>query len=1295
MRKILLVSISLLAFSFIYADDVREVSNIPSVDRNYLQEFVKPDAKGRFFLSPERISGLQAVKERMAASAAPARPTAGEIEAHTGSMQMKASVKELNERLGMQNTQAAIERHKSEIASETQSNASRVASRAAARVRPNQWDQPYQANGEDTELPGMDISFSSDGNVFQKYGHTSFTYDSEGELIKEESVFTNTNGVLNNLYNWAIEIPEGAVVNNVRYFDGLSDENYVFYQDPLTGKEQYIEIYKSIMFNGWEVTGTDQRVDSKGNMVEYDRVESVFDNKERPLTTIYYSRSHVTNPDTGKDTIALMPYRKAEYTYSDDGLITRTRYNNDVNNFGDENWQYLSMVTTGVNDKGEEHYEYRNYDKLTQSWYGTSKYTLIRTDNPDGTVDEILTFWTWDNENQEWYLYEKNHTVRNAMENNILTETFYYDNELEAFYPYSTRGYEYIGDTLQCGDWYLYYKTPSTAEELSNPESLVTRGQKNEYTYYTADELGWSLEDNPNLALPKKSEAIFKYDTESGTWIGSHKNEYKYVLTKSFGDKYPACTLSYLKYYTWDSTKSDWSLYNEKKYGYDEYGFNTLTEVYVSDTISQRWVYKYSHYVQYDNKSDSSLISNQVYEGYFSVKDGFFSPTYTEEYFYNENYQQTRYYYLANYNNKKGTWGYGYRYDHDYDSDGNTILYEYYSWNADKGKWVGNSREVSAYDEYGDRCKYESFYGNENDDDTFSWIPSSSEETKKDASGNIISSVRYSSWDDESSSYQSGSRQEWTYNADGKVTDTENYYLSDGNWVGNYKETYDYDANGNVVQHSFFYYNNDEWGLYQRTAYTYTESGELKDTYESYFYSGVETPRNKQVAQISDGRITGYIDSTYNTWNDTWAPSSKIEYTFGTDGKTTSVLYTWDSYYESWQNSSKEVFINDEENRPQFKESYNWSYSDSIWVGDNKEEFAYGADGKIIMYAYYTWNQSDTVWTGSYKYEEAYDDQNHQVLYAYYSWDDYKNDWYGSSSKYEYAYDASGNQIYYATYSWDYDNWTWKGERRWDYEYDAEGNNIMTTSYESTDSLGNWIGTSKNGYYYKDGTNYNESYTWDYERNDWRGDYKSEYSFSDNSYIRKEYEWDEESWQWIGDYWNEQYYYDNYNLRITYSWDTDKNDWVGQDKEMNEFEDTASSSMISTTDYIWDDDNSVWIPESRNSSTTYYRSDDNIDYELFGQEIYDPVNSRWITDYYLRYTYLYTGTNSVEGIKANMDITVSEGSIIVNASKDANINIVSSAGTLIASGKGSVSVTTAPGVYIITVDGKTTKIMVR
>lgn len=1262
---------------------------------------VRPNHEGRLVLTPDQITGLDEVKARMAAPVELKKESADMIESRMSVDQLKALEIENREMIEKHRTESAIENARIE-----QSQAAPAPARASVRggstSHPYQFDQPFQAFGDDVTLTKLDYAWSAKKSAFKNFGNQVYTYDANGNVVKSEITVTNIKGVASQLLGSSSQfvVPVNATIKQVSMYTDTSTVDETYYLDPVTNERHDLSVYKNVYYNGETVSLINKEVNNKGEMVEYSKIESDFDAKGRPVKTIRYRRVVVTDSAGNMTGARLQPYRKTEFEYPSDNLITRTESNLATNISGDEVWIYESRTTRGTTDDGSDYYEYYYYGDT--AWVGNNKYLRHTNKADDGSwSDQTYTYWQWNAALKVWEYSTKSYSKYNSRNNTVLSESYTFSTMLNQFYMTRQRGYEYQGDTLRCADWSISFGTPETEDQLSMPLSLVNSANKQEYMDYTPEELGWTQSDDHYLSMPRKYEIYYDIDRNNKTsvnWIPRSKTEFQYAVTKSpYYDGYTT-SVTDRKNYNWADSASTWDMSIEYKYEYNAHGDVTKQETYSSTSIIERYITDYK-YVAVFSYGDTVIERRYALEEYWNSRMGVFAPSYRRQYDYDKNGNTIFESYYSNWDTLTSAWGYGYKEEKKYDDNNHLTSDVYSTWNASKGVWVGSSKELSVYDESGDRIKREYYSGKQDSVANTVWTPQSLEETQKDAAGHVILELRSYYWDTTTDSWGSASKTEWTYSDAGQVTSKAEYYMRGGQWYGSNKQEFEYNAAGLIIaqnDYSFDYSNPDSSYVTNRVEYTYTESGESKDifTYTYDWYGDTLQLASKKIAEITDGRITAYVTSTYDSWNAEWTPQNRTTFTYADNGMVTTLESQWLSYDSVWQNTNQETLLLDSLGRTLYIESYSYSSWYGSWVGDEKAEYAYDERGKVIMEAYYNWNRSDSAWVGSYKYEEAYNAQGREILSASYLWDNERQDWYGRYNRYEYAYDDNGNQTMYARYYWDDELWAWKGSSKSEYEYDADGTNVMSTYYNDTDSLGNWIGSSKSSYYYKDGVRYSEDYEWDEDRQDWRGTYKSEYNYSDTLYMSTSYEWDETGWCWRGESKSEQRYLDNGYEYTYYEWNATDGRWDYSTKELTEFMDTDSEQKSVFTLSTWDSTSASWVYDSRKTNKQVYRSNGNLDYQLMTMESYS--GSAWTEDVSIRCTYVYSTVTPVKAIKvAHKDIRVSDGMITVNAAPDAVISVATAAGAHVTSGTGSLSVSVAPGIYLINVGGNTTKVIVR
>ena len=1316
MRKNLFVSIALLTVSAVCLSAKTDVNDIKKND-NLQSILIRPDANRRLKANPDEITGIKAALERMQA------PSEAKIEAQK--IIKESGIKDDLGRLEAKKLQnkAIIEKQKNRTAyrraqafSQTQDPLIKVPFHAAAKQRPSQWNQPYNANGENNILTHVDRYYNLQGGEFKHHGYTRYTYDEDGIQIKSETKVTNSDSIVN-LMNWYAftAIPVDAIIRESYSYSDTLDEEMQYYIDP-AGVRHELGLYREIRYDGYTYSRIHKVVDKDGNLIDGStpKIVTEFDSKGRISTTIE-DTWHYGYDKEGYDTSYIVPYRKTEYTYPDDNTFTTTTYEWYIKK---NSWVYDTKETYSIDNHGRTtFYEYYLYNADSLKWYGDSKYTRNYNYNLAGSVKDYThinyawdedkmdwvyankysydftetypsglsknytyTYWVWDTLITDWHPYTKRYDEGNPAGYITLRKNYSYSDNISAFYLTSQQGYDFIGDTCVIGNWYIYYKEPKTIAEQANQDSLFRSGYKYDYEYYTDQEVPWLSEYDEIDELDK---ATIRYnldsiDNSSPVWTKSYKLEWEYKPVKPFGsDEYEA-NVTVERYYEWEN--NDWVLY--EKYLYNDYG-DVVQEIdYSSDgTVSVAYENEYLYEVEYYG-NDSSLVKHRIKRVISTTKNGQLVPYFIEKFDLNGN--QTFYQYYSSWNDEKNNWSTGYKYEQEYDAYGNATFYCDYSWDLENEVWIGNTKEISAYNRH-TLIKREIYDGRADQNHNTVWIPYSYYESFSALEGSIISYYCYAECHDWN---ETENRWEYAYKLEvrdllptGKRLESIEYMNISGEWVIKSKIGCAYNANGDVstmLQYSYDY-QAQATVLTKKIEYTYTQNGDTKDILT---YDGNGTLTEKKLAVIENDKIIGYVDSVYREGS--WRPYSKVDYIYSSASDTII-----QSYYlgTDWHNSYMEVITYNATGNKALYISYNWD--DTVWIGSQKTEYAYSANGIITGTSYY-WNQQSNKWEGDYKTEIDYDALGNEILDAYYEWDYDEDDWRGDN-KTEFAYDNNGNLTLQASYYWSDDEWNWVASYKYEFEYDDDGNEIMFAYYSGVDESGDLIGISKYYDYIKDSVEYYENYYWDANNKEWCGSYKRDFADNDSIYLNASYAWNNVKKIWYGTS-KYEYLYDT-GATYNYDWDKQAKTWVGDYGLISKADAKEDSTMYDYIYYKWE--NSKWVNDYHYTRTDVWNNDDNMATRTINYEDYDAATSTWKPRYGIQYIYIYSTLTNVENIPVNAVITVSDGAITVEAQEGTLINIASVSGSKIAAGNGTVSASVVPGIYLITIGNKTTKVLVR
>ena len=387
---------------------------------------------------------------------------------------------------------------------------------------------------------------------------------------------------------------------------------------------------------------------------------------------------------------------------------------------------------------------------------------------------------------------------------------------------------------------------------------------------------------------------------------------------------------------------------------------------------------------------------------------------------------------------------------------------------------------------------------------------------------------------------------------------------------------------------------------------------------------------------------------------------------------------------------------------------YEWEYSpsgkllseilSSIDMGDTtryKTLYSYDDAGRTELISKFLQNPNEIDWI-LYGKEEYTFDTSTRTLTSQTSDLDQENQWQimGKTLR---QLDSNDRTLLFESYTWDSEASSWIGVNKEENLYNEQGDTVMSASYEWDDMLNDWIGLEKICINSKNDTISAELYFWDYDRNDWCGSSKIESYSAEDKFIEANYSWNYTTWCWEGADKSEIIFgSDDYNFTdIEYEWDADKMDWVAGMKYVFENEETDSYSYERTTSYGWNNLTSQWECGYRDTERNFRNNAGNLDYILTTREKPDDNTNDWKTVYTLKDVYVYTGKTEVEkkGI-INADIIISAGTITVSTADNSQISITSASGTPIANGHSALSVPVSPGIYMITVGSRTTKVIV-
>ena len=319
--------------------------------------------------------------------------------------------------------------------------------------------QPRYGN---QHLSHIDYLYSIADGPFIQNGSMTITYNENGSIIKTESAQKNTDNIINLYSTLNTTIPLNATLYKIKVQTDDEDRNEIYYIDSETGLRHDISVSITTNYNGEPAYVIEKKLDNTGNMIEYAKVESEFDGQGRPVVTVFYSPHY-----TEQDSMYLDLYKKLEYEYLPDGLVSTTTSHYIINPDGNSYWQPTIRTIYGTDAEGYYCDELLDFDTTISAWKGIEKRRELINEDESTKIN-----WEWNDDTGKWVPYDMSIERFNEYGSTIYHEKYSYDTTLGAFYLDYKEGADYIGDSLT-SEWSINYDKPQTIEQLSDPESLI------------------------------------------------------------------------------------------------------------------------------------------------------------------------------------------------------------------------------------------------------------------------------------------------------------------------------------------------------------------------------------------------------------------------------------------------------------------------------------------------------------------------------------------------------------------------------------------------------------------------------------------------------------------------------------------------------------------------------------------------------------------------------------------------------------------------------------------------------
>lgn len=936
------------------------------------------------------------------------------------------------------------------------------------------WDAKEDANGH--MIYSMSYRIDEETGVATPRSCEEYVRDANGYVVEEKyaDYDAETQTMVPTRHIFSTYDEKGSPTSSKVYEYRENGEEYLFYtsQQQLDKETGYV-VNSSVYYN---IDGSvnyayraDNKYDDMGNTLA--RIEYSWDNEANGFYARY--KYEYTYDENGRQN------SYARYNIGSDGWEGDSKREWTFDEFGNESlscyyawnsetndWVSSSKYVYAYDENGHQlnfEYYYRSTDGT--SWIGGGKQTYVyeKGDTPVST-----TYYEWNSSTQDWQPFERDVVqvvdgVRESIE--------YRYNNLKGGEEYVNALVRYQdvvvnGETIVTVDEYWYYDI--YAGKLMNDRKRTVEfidGDTNKriYTtmsYYNADTEDWNY-----------GERSTNYYNESGT---CYYNEFLMYYDGLWRDgnlsttergEHGKITLE-VHCQDWNPEANAWRSGSKDVYTYDEAGRQL-----------EHYSYKISNY-------EWQLSSYNAYT-------------------YNAAGVETSYEY-SNY--QDGKQYYGARGEYVYDASGKQTEFKFFMYDSVAEQWIFSNRVDYVYEN--DLLVRRDGYNVTSDGVD---VPADYSTYEYDAEGRLTKRSIYLWQDGTSLLVQSANM---SYEGDICTELTE-----------------DYDEMGQMTRRhktehadTPLFWMNKEWNwvddAWVATNYYYNERDERGYTVfiESHNYDayGVANGGYRTHTDYDDaGRQTYFLKEDYNPDGQCWYPSSNAENHYDAEGRLTYDLFLYNmDQDDTWDYGYKFIYTYGENSKD--TEYYDWYNSSKDFVPNSKNAVFYNAHGKEIGWAsyYYDYQSDGSIkWIGSNYDIREVDDEGREILREQRSWN-YEAGFWCDGFKREYSYDENGKVIYQADYYGSYDSSDWRQKNTTEYS----DNGYDYSSYEFVD--GNWVGTYKTGYVYREdgSTDWLASYDWDAATNRWRGNYHNNpqplYDEYDNLVWMTSYTWDDTTWAW-------------------------------------------------------------------------------------------------------------------------------------------------------------------------------------
>lgn len=357
--------------------------------------------------------------------------------------------------------------------------------------------------------------------------------------------------------------------------------------------------------------------------------------------------------------------------------------------------------------------------------------------------------------------------------------------------------------------------------------------------------------------------------------------------------------------------------------------------------------------------------------------------------------------------------------------------YQAYEWDTVAVDWVLSETRNYTFDAQGNYLSNETKYYNQ---EGKAW--QGSQETRGFDDDNREIAYTFANWDEEEEDWKIEQNYTQSYTAAGQIAERISYYwdTQTESWQQGSVETYSYNADNNITRLEI-----NSGGSRRIDEYTYNDQG-----LETFF------ERSYQFNSFSEIQAEERRSQTYDDVGNLLVRE----------------FYRWNFDSMLWEIQSRVEHSYNELNQLIFKKEYRKDFFSRLFYLQEETSYGYTSSGKEARDQRINLDEDGVIINGQ-RTTYEYDTQDRIFARITASWDGISQDWV-LKRKSEFPSDANGRTICYASYVWDPQAQAWSEGSKTGLDYNDAGKVIRTYRAFWSPQQNDWFTTTSVNYHYGD-----------------------------------------------------------------------------------------------------------------------------------------------------------------------------------------------------------------------------------